>query len=109
VATIGGETKTVITAREETPAYNWFYHKELVDSKVVQELRIRGLDEASAKRLIGNPNIEADAFRRIMSMTRGQPVLLKLLGERDLPGLKANTVLTAEELRYMLFLRDKNA
>ena len=103
-----GATKMVITAREDTPAYNWFYRKEQVDAKMVQELRIKGLDETSAKKLIGNPNIEPDALRRIMMMTRGQPMILKLLGERDLTGLKANTVFTAEELRYMLFLRDKN-
>jgi len=99
----------VITAREETPAYNWFYHREHVDSKVVRELRIRGLDEAPAKRLLGNPNIEADALKRIMMISRGQPLTLKLLGDRDLVGLKASTVFTAEEIRYMLFLRDKNS
>jgi DNA-binding Lrp family transcriptional regulator len=104
-----GDAKIVITAREDTPAYNWFYHKEHVDSKAVRELRIRGLDEAAAKRLMGNPKIEADALKRIMMIARGQPMALKLLGERDLVGLKANTVFTAEELRYMLFLRDKNA
>jgi hypothetical protein len=104
-----GEAKMVIVAREDTPAYNWFYHKQHVDLRKVQELRIRGLDEASAKRLLGNPSIEPDALKRIMMMTRGQPLVLRLLGERDLTGLKANTVFTAEELRYMLFLRDKNA
>jgi DNA-binding MarR family transcriptional regulator len=104
-----GEAKTVITAREETPAYNWFYHKEHVDSKIVRELRIRGLDEPSAKKLLGNPSIEPDALKRIMMMSRGQPLTLKLLGDRDLVGLKASTVFTAEEIRYMLFLRDKNA
>jgi DNA-binding Lrp family transcriptional regulator len=104
-----GEAKVVIIAREDTPAYNWFYHKQHVDSRKVQELRIRGLDEASAKKLLGNPSIEPDALKRIMMMTRGQPMVLRLLGERDLTGLKANTVFTAEELRYMLFLRDKNA
>jgi hypothetical protein len=104
-----GEAKIVITAREETPAYNWFYHKEHVDLKLVRELRIRGLDEAPAKKLLGNQTIEADAFRRIMMISRGQPLTLKLLGDRDLVGLKASTVFTAEEIRYMLFLRDKNA
>lgn len=106
---LDGEAKIVITAREETPAYNWFYHKEHVDSKIVQELRIKGLDEASAKRLIGNEGIEKDALRRIMMMTRGQPLALKLLRERDLAGLKSNTMYTPEEIRYMLFLRDKSA
>jgi DNA-binding Lrp family transcriptional regulator len=100
--------KIVITAREETPAYNWFYHRKEVDSKLVRELRIRGLDEDAAKRLLGNDKIETDALKRIMMISRGQPLTLRLLREGDLEGLKANTVFTAEEIRYMLYLKDKN-
>lgn len=109
LAELDGEAKIVITAREETPAYNWFYRKKQVEATLVKELRIRGLDEASAKRLLGNETIEKDALRRIMMMTRGQPLTLKLLRDRDLAGLKSGTVFTVEEIRYMLFLRDKNA
>jgi DNA-binding MarR family transcriptional regulator len=109
LAELDGEAKIVITAREETPAYNWFYRKKQVEATLVKELRIRGLDEASAKRLLGNETIEKDALRRIMMMTRGQPLALKLLRDRDLAELKSGTVFTAEEIRYMLFLRDKNA
>ncbi len=104
-----GDAKIIITAREETPAYNWFYHKKEVDSKLVRELRIRGLDEAAAKRLLGNDRIEPDALKRIMMISRGQPFTLRLLREGDLEGLKANTVFTAEEIRYMLYLKDKSA
>ena len=105
---IPGDTKIVITAREDTPAYSWFYHKKHVDSKTVYELRIRGLDENGSRRLLGNDNIDKDAFKRIMMMSRGQPLTLKLLRDRDLTGLKGNTMFTPEEIRYMLFLRDKN-
>jgi len=104
---IPGDTKTVIAAREDTPAYSWFYHKKQVEAKLVRELRIRGLDEISSRRLLGKNDIEKDAFKRIMMISRGQPMTLKLLRDRDLTGLKNNTMFTPEEIRYMLFLRDK--
>ena len=102
-----GETKITIAAREDTPAYSWFYHKEKVETKEVRELRIRGLDDVSSKRLLGVENIDQDSFRRIMMMSRGQPMTLRFLRDRDLAGLKGNTMFTPEEIRYMLFLRDK--
>jgi len=101
------DAKIVISARQETPAYSWFYQKKHVDSGTVQELKIKGLDENSAKRMLGNDKIEKDALRRIMMMTRGQPMILKMLTEGDFKGLKKNTVFTSEEIRYLLFLKDK--
>jgi hypothetical protein len=101
------DAKIVISARQETPAYSWFYQKKHVDSGTVQELKIKGLDENSAKRMLGNDKIEKDALRRIMMMTRGQPMILKMLNEGDFKGLKKNTVFTSEEIRYLLFLKDK--
>ena len=102
-----GDTKMIITAREETPAYNWFYHKKHVDSGTVDVLRVRGLDEDSARTLLGDEQIEEDTFRRIFMMTRGQPMALKMLRNGDYAGLKRDTVFTSEEIRYMLFLKDK--
>jgi len=101
------EAKIIISARQETPAYSWFYQKKHVDSGIVQELKIKGLDEASAKRMLGNDKIEKDALKRIMMMTRAQPMMLKMLKEGDIKGLKKNTVFTTEEIRYLLFLKDK--
>ncbi|MGD9962789.1 MAG: hypothetical protein AB7S97_02685 [Thermoplasmata archaeon] len=103
------EAKVVITAREDTPAYNWFYHKEELESGKVLELRLKGLDAESAKTLLGNPRIEPDAFRRVYMMTRGSPSTLRMLREKDFEGLKKNTVFTTEEVRYLLFLRDKTS
>ncbi|MCJ2533206.1 MAG: hypothetical protein LN411_04715 [Candidatus Thermoplasmatota archaeon] len=101
------ESKLVVTAREDNPAYNWFYQKKHVESGVVREMRVRGLDEASAKQLLGNADIEAEAFRRVYLMTRGQPLLLRMLRDDDAEGLKKSSVFTAEEIRYLLFLKDK--
>ncbi len=103
------EAKVLITAREDTPAYNWFYHKKELESGKVQELRLKGLDADSAKSLLGNPGIEPDALRRIHMLTRGSPYILRMLRDGDFDGLKKNTVFTSEEIRYLLFLRDKTA
>ncbi len=101
--------KLVITARQETPAYNWFYHRKQVDSGVVEELKLKGLDQESAKKLLGNERIEPDALKRVLGMSGGQPMALKMLRDGDLEGLKKNTVFTPEEARYLLFLKDKTA
>jgi DNA-binding MarR family transcriptional regulator len=101
--------KMIMTARQEMPVYNWFYHKPQVDSGIVEELKIAGLDQESAKKLLGNTNIEADSLKRVLGMTRCQPMALKMLRDGDLEGLKKNTMFTAEEARYLLFLKDKKA
>ena len=99
--------KMILTARQEMPAYNWFYHKPQVDTGVVEELKISGLDPESAKRLLGSANIEADALKRVLGMTRCQPMALKMLRDGDLEGMKKNTMFTSEEARYLLFLKEK--
>jgi DNA-binding MarR family transcriptional regulator len=101
------EAKVIITAREDTPAYNWFYQKGHLESGAVREIRVRGLDEASARRLLGGTETEDEAFRRVYLMTRGQPLLLRMLRDDDAEGLKKNSVYTAEEIRYLLFLKNK--
>jgi DNA-binding MarR family transcriptional regulator len=101
------DAKVIITARQETPAYNWFYQKKHTDSGIVRELKIKGLDQVSAKKLLGNELIEKDALRRIIMMTHSQPMVLRMLKEGDFNGLKKNTPFTAEEIRYLLFLKDK--
>jgi hypothetical protein len=99
--------KMIMTARQEMPAYNWFYHKPQVDAGIVEELKISGLDQESAKKLLGNANIEREALRRVLGMTRCQPMVLKMLRDGDLEGMKKNTMFTAEEARYLLFLKEK--
>ncbi|UCE92045.1 MAG: hypothetical protein JSV90_02580 [Methanobacteriota archaeon] len=101
------EGKLIVTAHEDLPAYNWFYQKRHVDSGTVREIRVKGLDEDSARRLLGNSEIEAEAFRRVYLMSRGQPLVLRLLRDGDREELKRCSVFTAEEIRYLMFLRQK--
>jgi len=103
----GGGAKMIVNARQETPAYNRFYQRKHVEAGTVAELAIKGLDEVSAKRLLGNDSIEKDALRRIIMITHAQPSVLKMLKENDTSGLKESTVFTPEEIRYLLFLKDK--
>jgi DNA-binding MarR family transcriptional regulator len=103
----GGNAKIIVNARQETPAYNRFYERKHQEAGVVSELAIKGLDEESAKRLLGNEKIEKDALRRITMITHAQPSVLKMLSEDDYNGLKENTVFTPEEIRYLLFLKEK--
>jgi hypothetical protein len=107
ITTRVGASKVIILTRGDTPAYSWFYQKEHVDSGTVRELRMRGLDRESAKKLLGNPGIDDDALRRIHSMSGGQPMILRMLRDGDSKGLKANSVFTAEEIRYIMFLKDR--
>ncbi len=103
----GGGAKIIVDARQETPAYNRFYQRKHVEAGIVSELVIKGLDDASARRLLGNDSIEKDALRRIVMITHAQPSVLRMLRENDSSGLKENTVFTPEEIRYLLFLKDK--
>ncbi len=100
-------SKVIITARQETPAYNWFYQKVQVDSGMVEELKIGGVDIENAKKILGNERIEREALRRIHGMTRGQPMALNMLRDGNIDALKKNSVFTPEEIRYMLFLKDQ--
>lgn len=102
-----GGTKILVTAREEMPAYDWFYHKRHVDAGAVEVLRVKGLDEKSAMRLLGNERIDRESFMRVFRMTRGQPMALRLLREGDAAALKKNTVFTSEEVKYLLLLKDR--
>ena len=99
--------KIIVNARQETPAYNRFYQKNHIEGGIVSELAIKGLDDASAKKLLGNDKIESDALRRIVMITHNQPSVLKMLRENNYGGLKESTVFTPEEIRYLLFLKDK--
>lgn len=103
----GGGAKIIVGTRQETPAYNRFYQRKHLEAGIVSELAIKGLDETSSMKLLGNDKIEKDALRRIMMITHGQPSVLRMLKENDYNGLKEGTVFTPEEIRYLLFLKDK--
>ena len=94
--------RLIITCRDSTPSYSRFYRKEHVDADIVREMTVRGLTEAHARRLLGNEGIPEEAFGRIFALSRGSPMILRMLRERDEDGLRKNTTFTNEEIRFLL-------
>lgn len=94
--------KIIVTCRDSTPSYNRFYRKEHIESSHVLEIVLKGLPEKEAKKLLGNEKISEDAFRRIYALSRGSPMILKMLREKDDKGLSRNTTFTNEEIRFLI-------
>jgi len=95
--------KAIITCRDSTPSYNRFYHREDIESGIVQEMTLKGLPEREARLLLENEEIPDDAFNRIYALTRGSPMVLTMLRDRNEKGLRRRTTFTNEEIRFLLF------
>lgn len=94
--------KIIVTCRDSTPSYNRFYSRDRVDAGIVMEMTVKGLPEREARDLLGNPEIPEEAFKRVYALSRGSPMVLSMLRERDEEGLKRNTTFTNEEIRFLL-------
>lgn len=101
--------KLVITLREDTPSYNRFYGRREVESRIVEELHLRGLGPDDSRILLGVPDIDADAMKRIFLLTKGSPQALKLIAAGDFARLKETTRFTNEEIRLIMFLKTVRA
>lgn len=102
-----GRLKILVTMREETPPYHRFYQKPAGKASPAEEIHLKGLDREAARRLLGNERIDDASFELVYIMTRGQPLVLKLLRDGDQAGLRSATTYTNEELRFLIYLRDK--
>jgi DNA-binding MarR family transcriptional regulator len=94
--------KMIFTCRDSTPSYNRFHRKEHLDAGVVQEMTLKGLPEKDARVLLANDEIPEEAFKRIFALSRGSPMVLGMLRDRDEEGLRRNTTFTNEEIRFLL-------
>lgn len=107
VAAIKGipDFKLLVTAREDTPSYNRFY--TIIDQHdgTVGEVHIRGLDMAHCQLLLGTPDIDPEAMKRLFMFTRGKPPTLKLLALGNEKELREHTSFSPEEIKLMLFLK----
>jgi DNA-binding MarR family transcriptional regulator len=97
--------KLLVTAREDTPPYNRFY--TLIDQHdgTVGEVHIRGLDIQHCQIMLGTPDIDPDAMKRLFLFTRGKPLNLKLLARGNEKELRQHTSFSPEEIKLMLFLK----
>ncbi len=100
----GDNLKVIITVREGTPVYERFYHKEHVEKGIVKEFKVPPLKSEDAKKLL-NTDLDPEALKRIMQMTKGSPLLLNLLKEGDIDGMKDASPLTKGQISLLMFLK----
>jgi DNA-binding MarR family transcriptional regulator len=105
---LGGSprAKALILAQEATPSYCRFYDRRAVEDRRVEEIHLRGLTMDESKELLGNREIAEEALRRIYLLTKGCPLYLELIRERDGKRLKARSRFTTAEVNLLLFSRD---
>jgi len=99
------EFKLLLTAREDTPSYNRFY--TIIDQHdgTVGEVHIRRLDIQHCQIMLGTPDIDPDAMKRLFLFTGGKPSTLKLLARGNEKELRQHTNFLPEEIKLMLFLK----
>lgn len=95
--------KLLVLAPESTPAYCRFYAKKDVDGGNVAERHLRGLDLEGCRAMLGRPDIDDEALRRIYLLTKGCPLYLLAIREGDEASLRANSRFTSAEIRLLLY------
>jgi hypothetical protein len=99
--TAGG--KLLVLAQESTPAYCRFYSKKDMDAGAVVERHLRGLDVEGCRAMLGNPEIDEEALRRIYLLTKGCPRYLQAIREGDEALLRDHSRFTSAEIRLLLY------
>ena len=95
----------LVTARENTPSYERFYTIMDIHDGTVGEVHIRGLDIEHCQEILGIPNIDPAAMKRLYMFTMGKPPTLNLLAKEDVEAMKSQTKFSPEEIKLMLYLK----
>jgi DNA-binding MarR family transcriptional regulator len=97
--------KVIIGARDTTPFYCRFYDKNEIAKRRIAELTIKGLDKEGIKSMLGTPNIDNDALKKIHLMTRGHPLTIELIKKGDVNSLKRIKGFSRQEASLLLYLK----
>ncbi len=100
--------KLLITSRKGIPVYERFYKIMDVENKIVKEIELSSLDRDDAQKLLDS-NLKKDALDRVMLMTKGSPLLLKLLKEEERDKLHEVSTLSKEQVSMLMFLKTQKA
>jgi len=98
-----GGGKLLILAQEATPAYCRFYGRKDVEAGLIAERHLRGLDPEGCRAMLGKPDIEEEALRRVFLLTKGCPLYLRAIREGDEATLQAHSRFTKAEIRLLLY------
>ncbi len=97
----------LVTASESTSFYERFYTIMDIDDGTVGEVHIRGLDIEHCQEILGVPDIDPKAMKRLFMFTMGKPTTLKLLAQEDAEAMKSQTKFSPEEIKLMLYLKSQ--
>ena len=97
----------LVTASESTPSYERFYTIMDIHDGTVGEVHIRGLDIQHCQEILGVPDIDPEAMKRLLMFTMGKPATLKLLARGDADAIKEHTRFSPEEIKLMLYLKSQ--
>lgn len=103
----GVDCKLLITSRKGIPVYERFYSIQDVKNKMIKEIEISSLDREETQNLLGT-NLKKDALYRVMLMTKGSPLILKLLKEGDRDELNKVSTLSKEQISLLMFLKNQS-
>ncbi len=97
----------LVTTRESTPSYERFYTIMDIHDGTIGEVHIRGLDIEHCQEILGVPDIDPEAMKRLLMFTMGKPSTLKLLAKGDAEAMKVQTKFSPEEIKLMLYLKSQ--
>lgn len=97
--------KVIINAMDTTPFYCRFYDKNEIAKRKIAEFTIKGLDKEGIKSMLGTPNIDCDALKKIHQMTRGHPLTIELIKKGDVNSLKRIKGFSRQEASLLLYLK----
>lgn len=96
----------LITTREGIPMYERFFRDEHIEKDIIKEIEISPLNKVETQKLLGG-TIEDEALDRIMLMTNGNPLFLKLLKEEKKEELFQISPLSKQQISLLIFLKSK--
>lgn len=98
--------KYLLTTRGGIPAYEGFYHIDDIKEGYVKEFEVGSVNRKDAENILGK-KIERSALKRIMQLTNGSPLLLKLLSEGEKERIIKNSPLSRSQVSLLMFLKDQ--
>ncbi len=100
------KSKILVTSRKGIPVYERFYKIKDVNNDNVREIDISPFDKNDAQKLLGT-RLKKEALDRLMLMTKGSPLLLRLLKEDDREKLNKVSPLSKEQISLLMFLKSE--
>ena len=94
--------KMIISMREDTPSYNWFYSQDDVLSGRVTEMKLKGLPMKIIKDIF--PGLSEERIKIIFQLTGGKPLAIKGLMEGNEEMILKNSNLTPEQAKFIIDL-----